>query len=168
MKNPSFRMMDTGVSMLIPQAYEPFWTRLDDGTFNDYPPQSTSPLDGVLSGNTQIDSDATFAQYIPIPFTTIVSQSALVAANARRGFLLIQNNSAIGAAGDVLPNLYVSYDGPVSAPLQLNLTIAPGSGIVLDRRPPGNAIYIRWGTFTNTSGTAVAGGVLHQGLLPVR
>src|SRR5881394_4110529 len=130
MRNAAQRaMMDTGVSMLIPQAYEPGWTRLGDGTFNAYPPQGSSPLDGTFQ-QSEIDSDATFAQHVP--------------------------------------NLFVTYDGPVATPLQLNLTIAPGSGIVFDRKPPGNAIYIRWGTFTNTSGTAVAGGVLHQGLLPVR
>ena len=83
-------------------------------------------------------------------------------------YLTYAQEQLAGAAGDVLPNLFVTFDGPVSTPLQLNLTIAPGSGIVFDRRPPGNAIYVRWGTFTNTSGTATAGGVLHQGLLPVR
>src|SRR2546429_5673183 len=110
-------MMDTGVSMLIPQAYEPGWTRLGDGTFNAYPPQGSSPQDGTFQS--EIDSDATFAQHIPIPFNSLVAQTAIVAANSRRGFLLIQNNSN-GAAGDVLPNLYVTYDGPVPTPLQLN------------------------------------------------
>jgi hypothetical protein len=166
-KNPSFKMMDTGVSMLIPQPYEAFWTRIDDGVFNAYPPQGSAPMDGVPPCSV-VCYDAVFTQSIPIPFTTTVSQTALVAANSRRAWLLIQNNSAIGAAGDVLPNLYVTYDGPVPAPTVLALTILPGSGLVLDRKVPLNAIYIRWGTFTNTSGTAVAGGVLHQGLYPVQ
>jgi hypothetical protein len=149
-----------GANFLLPQAYDLSWTKLGDGVFNAYPPQAPQPADGILP-------DAVFTQVIPIPYNAIVAQTAVVAANARRAWILIQNNSAIGAAGDVLPNLYVTYDGPVSAPFNLNLTIAPGSGIVLDRRPPLNAIYVRWGTFTNTSGTAVAGGVMMQGLLPV-
>ena len=139
------------------------WTRLDDGVFNAYPPTQRIPVPCPIPC-----PDAIFTQSIAIPFTTIVPQVAVVGANARRATLLIQNNSAIGAAGDVLPNLYVTFDGPVPTPLQLNLTILPGSGIVLDRRVPINSIYIRWGTFTNTSGTAVAGGVLWQGLLPVQ
>lgn len=152
-----------GVNFLMPGPHDPQWTRLDDGTFNAYPPQPAA--DAVPCP--PLCNDALFYQTIPIPFTTIVAQTALVVANARRGALIIQNNSAIGAAGDVLPNLYVTYDGPVPTPTQLTLTILPGSGIVLDRRVPLNAIYIRWGTFTNTSGTAVAGGVLQQGLYPV-
>jgi hypothetical protein len=155
-------MYSGGVNFLLPGPYDPQWTRLDDGIFNAYPPTRIDDIPCPVPC-----PDAVFTQVIPIPFTTIVPQVALVAANPRRATLLIQNNSAIGAAGDVLPNLYVTYDGPVSTPLQLNLTILPGSGIVLDRRVANNAIYIRWGTFTNTSGTAVAGGVLHQGLLPV-
>lgn len=160
-----------GISMLIPTPYDPIWTRINDGVFNAYPPQGGGEnlgpnTDGNLTQQT-VEADATFGQVVPIPFTTIVPQTALIAANARRGFLLIQNNSS-GQAGDTLPNLYITYDGPVPTPVQLNLTIAPGSGIVFDRRPPGNAIYYRWGTFTNSSGNAVAGGVLHQGLLPVQ
>jgi len=159
-------LMSTGLSMLIPQAYEIGWTALGDGIFNDYPPQASAPDDSLLSGNTSVESDATFGQSIPIPYTTSAT-NALVAANARRGYLLLQNNSS-GQAGDVLPNLYAAFDGPVPAATPyLYLTIAPGSGVVFDRRPPGNAIYVLWGTFTNTSGKAVAGGVLQQGLLPV-
>ena len=156
-------MYSGGVNFLLPGPHDPSWTRLDDGAFNAYPPKPTIPVPCPIPC-----PDAVFTQAIAIPFTTVVSQTALVGANARRATLLIQNNSAIGAAGDVLPNLYVAYDGPVTTPLQQNLTILPGSGIVLDRRVAINAIYIRWGTFTNTSGTAVAGGVLHQGLLPVQ
>lgn len=160
--------MNTGLSMLIPQAYDACWTRIDDGVFNDYPPLASSDTDGVLSAaSSAAESDATFGQAIPIPFT-VSTQNALIAANSRRGFLLIQNNSG-GQSGDTLPNLYVTFDGPVatSSPIAQNLVIAPGAGIVFDRRPPGNAIYVKWGTFTNTSGLAVAGGVLWQGLLPV-
>jgi hypothetical protein len=152
-----------GVNFLMPGPYDPAWTRINDGVFNAYPPQPAIPVPCPVPC-----PDAVFTQAIAIPFSTIVSQVALVGANPRRATLLIQNNSAIGAAGDVLPNLYVSYDGPPSGPLQQNLTILPGSGIVLDRKVASNAIYIRWGTFTNTSGTAVAGGVLHQGLYPVQ
>lgn len=159
--------MATGLSMLIPQAYEVAWTRVDDGNFNDYPNQGSDINDGVIGSPTPTnsESDATFGQTIPIPFS-VSTVNALVAANSRRGYLLIQNNSS-GQSGDVLPNLYVTFDGPVPNPVYLNLTISPGEGIVFDRRPPGNAIYVRWGTFTNTSGLAVAGGVMQQGLLPV-
>jgi hypothetical protein len=156
-------MYSGGVNFLLPGPYDPQWTRIDDGVFNAYPPTLAIPVPCPVPC-----PDAVFTQAIAIPFTTVASQVALVGANARRATLLIQNNSAIGAAGDVLPNLYVTYDGPVPTPLQLNLTILPGSGIVLDRKVALNAIYVRWGTFTNTSGLAVAGGVLHQGLYPVQ
>lgn len=155
----------TGLSMLIPQAYDASWTGLREGEiFNAYPPSNVPQLDGVLSDNT-------YGQVVPIPFSTSQAflQNALLPASSRRGYLLIQNNSVIGGASDVLPNLYIAYDGPVSTtlPLGLNKVIAPGTGLVLDRRVPGNAIYAKWGTFTNTSGTAFAGGVIEQGLIPL-
>ena len=154
----SGQFVNITLNTLLPQAYDPFWTVLDDGIFNSAEPdQQPGP---------PVGPDATFAQVIPVPFT-VNTQTAIIASNPNRAFLLIQNNSVAGSSADVLPTLYVAYDGPVSTtlPLGLNLAILPGTGIVLDRRCPGNAVYVKWGTFTNSSGTAFAGGVIQQGLI---
>src|ERR1700724_515269 len=137
-------MYSGGVNFLLPGPHDSSCTTLDDGVLNAYPPTPAIPVPCPIPC-----PDAVFTQAIAIPFTTVVSQVAIVGANARRATLLIQNNSAIGAARDVLPNLYVAYDGPVTTPLQQNLTILPGSGIVLDRKVRLIAIYIRWAPFTN-------------------
>lgn len=160
-------MYYAGPSFLIPQAYDPSWTRLDDGNFNDYPAgvqgvpslldAATSPSPGGLI------PDAVFYQTVPIPGNTPAS-AAVLPANLRRVSLLIQNNSTPGTGG-VAPNLYVAYDGPVSPSLPngLNLTIAPGAGILFDRRPPANAIYI---LYANGTAPFTAQGVIQQGMLP--
>jgi len=156
--------MATGVNMLIPQAYEPAWTRLDDGNFNDYPPEAggigpavpPSAL-GVAGGQ----YDTTYGQLVPVP-GNVLTQTAVLGATSKRGWLLIQNNST--TAGGTAPNLYVAFDGPVSAATPgLFLTLAPGAGILLDRRVPNNAIYV---LYAGGAGTFTAQGVIGQGLLP--
>ena len=158
--------MYTGPNFLIPLAFEVSWTGLREA-FNDYPQNFDSdgnltPV-GVEAANTP-PADGSEAQYVPIPYN-VPAQTALVAANPNRTFLLIQNNSTAGSGGTA-PNLLVSYDGPVqTANPQLNLTIYPGAGIVLDRRVPTNAIYVAW---VGAAPPFTGGGVLHQGLLPVQ
>ena len=162
--------MSTGLSMLVPAPYDPSWTRIDDGTFNDYPPGAdglpyvSDP--GVTPSPAGILPDASFAVSVPIPAGTPIN-AALVPANLRRTFLLIQNNSTATGAGNTAPNLYIAYDGPVSTTLPngLNLTIPPGQGVIFDRRCPANAIYV---LYAGGAGTFVAQGVLHQGLLPTQ
>jgi hypothetical protein len=153
------RLSNFSVSMLLPLAFDPSWTQLSDGVFNDYGPGSTPDEQAALNWQ----QDASFGQSLPIPLTanTLV---ALVAQNTNRAFLIIQNNST-ATSPDTAPTLYVAYDGPVPTPLVTNLAIPAGAGIVLDRRVPYNAIYVKWGSYTNTGGSAVVGGVLQQGLL---
>lgn len=156
--------MMTGVSMLVPQAYEPSWTRVDDGVFNDYPPEAggITPAPPATSLS-QIVYDTTFGQIVPIPANVLLTV-AILPANSKRGFLLLQNNST-AAAGGTAPTLYVAFDGPVSntLPVGLNLAIPPGTGILFDRRVPSNAIFV---AYAGGAGTFTAQGVAGQGLLP--
>lgn len=148
--------MNTGLSMLVPAAYEPSWTRLDDGNFNDYPPQPGSGPAGMPG----LCGDAVFVQSIAIP-AGISTTMAVVPSAGNRAFLLIQNNSTATGAGNTAPNLIVAYDGPITLAAGLNLTIPPGEGIVLDRNVPANAIYVQ---YAGGVGIFVAQGVIHHGL----
>jgi len=156
--------MNTGVSMLIPFAYEPAWTRIDDGNFNDYPPDGElAPTAAAPVAGSGADYDSTFGQLVPIP-SNVLTQVAILPANGKRAWLLIQNNSTAGSGGTA-PTLYVAFDGPVSGtlPVGLNLAIPAGQGILLDRRVPCNAIFV---LYAGGAGTFTAQGVIGQGLLP--
>jgi hypothetical protein len=153
---------NAGVNFLIPQAWEVSWTRLDDGCFNEYP-----DIDAwkVSEGGAGDDDETTFGQAIPIP-GNVRTDTAIIGGSGRRGFILIQNNST-ATSPDTPATLYVGYDGPINLlPLGLNLSIPPGSGLVLDRRVPSNSIYVKWAGASG--GSAVTCGVIHQGLKPVR
>lgn len=143
-------------NMLVPHAHEVAWTALKGGVFNDYPPLA------ALEEDVEVRVRNTLGQAIAIP-PTVPTNWAVLPACTRRGFLIIQNNSTAGSGG-VAPNLYVAYDGPVGTPGQC-LTLAPGQSVVLDSYVPFNAIYVKWGTFTNP---ATIAGVVHQGIIPSR
>jgi len=93
-----------------------------------------------------------FAGRIPIP-SGVATAVALLAGDASRVSLLIQNNNASGNA-----NLLVSIDGAIDTGSPwAYMNLAPGQGIFMDQNAWINPIYVAWG-----SGTVV-GGVLFYG-----
>lgn len=89
---------------------------------------------------------------------TLVS---VVPAQARRRLLTIQNNSS-ATPPDTAPTLYIGIGQP-AVPGQC-LQIAPGAGVSWEVNPPLEALYVAWGAYSDTNGTAIVVGMIQQGV----
>jgi hypothetical protein len=96
---------------------------------------------------------------VPIGSTT-VSTAALVGANEQRALLILQNNSN-AVSPDSAPTFFFGFG--TQPQLGYDLALPPGVGIVLDVRVPADAIYVAFGPFVNTGGTAIIQGVCKEG-----
>lgn len=177
-----------GVSMLIPLAFEPEWTRINDGVFNDYPPPPPPPpridpastagqiaqviresVQGVPVPNGPVDwENPTTAATIPI--TALVNtNNPFVNGNKKRNLLIIQNSSEPNdPTTDVAPDLLVSFAARV-LPTAGAIRLKPGVGLILDTIVPRDDVYVMWqggtGTFT-TEGTLTQGSHSPNGPAP--
>jgi len=163
--------------MLIPEPYDPSWTALNDGVFNDYPPPPPPPPAAAPSGSVAAQIAGAITQSMPpvaVPNGTALWKNPTVAtgiplspansglvlpANIKRNLLIIQNTSVAAAgAGNTAPTLYVNFGAAATAASALAFTA--GQGIVLDYIVPRNEIYV---LFAGGSGTFTASGVIQQG-----
>jgi hypothetical protein len=142
--------------MLIPQAYEPGWTRLDDGIFNEVPfadvPRPASQINNVNAVSTTTTAITAATS----------SVRALMVANAKRRLLVIQNNSNATTAGDVPPTFFIAFGQ--QAAVGVGLGLPPGVGIVLDYACPIDSVYITIGPFSNAGGSVVIQGAAVEGV----
>lgn len=160
----------TDQQWLMPQAYEPEWTNLDDGVIlND------NPSAWVQSQNDAVAVQAPFgdggsdwqnpcsAHTIPIAGNS-GGVLAVLTQNLKRNLLVIQNNST-ATAPDAAPTFYVGF-GQI-AQVGQGLGLPPGVGVVFDIVCPRNAVYITIGPQVNTGNTVVVqGAVVEGGLTP--
>ncbi len=138
---------------LIPDgeaASDPSWTVLGHGAFN---------ARKQLGSLRQFINKLRMTNSVPIGATTEVS-AALCGANEQRALLILQNNST-ATSPDSAPTFFFGFG--TQPQVGYDLALPPGVGIVLDVRTPSDAIYVAFGPFTNTNGTAVIQGVCKEG-----
>lgn len=137
--------------VLLPDANDPVWTQLGRGAFNSRPLPSAKVR--------QFVNKLRMTNSVPIGSTT-VSTAALVGANEQRALLILQNNST-ATSPDSAPTFFFGFG--TQPQLGYDLALPPGVGIVLDVRVPADAIYVAFGSFVNTGGTARIQGVCKEG-----
>lgn len=91
--------------------------------------------------------------------TTLDPNTALATVNAKRGVLVLQNNST-ATAPDTAPDLYFGFGMvPVAG---YDLKLAPGEGVIFDVHCPTDAIYCVIGEFSNGFGSVQVAGVVKE------
>lgn len=135
-------------TLIADQAYDPAWTDLAAGALNP----GTDPGALVAFNNTLKMTNS-----VPIGSTTPADQ-AVVAQNAQRALLIIQNNST-ATSPDYAPTFYIGFG--VQANVGYDLALPPGVGIVLDVRVPIDAVYVAFGPYSGSS--VVIQGVIKEG-----
>jgi hypothetical protein len=143
-----------GYNMLMPSPYDPEWTQLGDGVFNDYPaplPEET-PAQKAARGYRNRNRSAT----IPIGPNT-QSNKALVGLNEKRTSILMQNNST-ATSPDAAPTMYFNFGA--QAVIGTCIGLAPGVGLVLDINVQADALYVTLGPSVNTGGSVVIQGAV--------
>jgi hypothetical protein len=136
-----------GINMLMPSAYDPEWTSLEDGIFNSYQGRL-----GQGGGYQNPNRSAT------IPITPTTSPvNALCTANPKRTSILMQNNST-ATSPDVAPTMYFNFGA--QAQVGIGIGLQPGVGLVLDNNVQADALYITLGPSVNGNGTVVVQGAV--------
>jgi hypothetical protein len=142
-----------GFNMLMPLAYDPEWTQLDDGVFNAYQ-GSIGGTQTATGGYVNPNRSAT----IPIGPST-QSNQALVAANPKRVSILMQNNSTTDpTTSDIAPTMYFNFGA--TANVGIGIGLAPGVGLVLDNNVQADSLYVTLGPSVNTAGSVVIQGAV--------
>jgi hypothetical protein len=151
---------------MMPQAYEPEWTNLDDGVIlNDNPSawaqaqDDALPLQAPFGDGASAWQNPCSAHSIPISGNS-GGVLAVLTQNLKRNLLVIQNNST-ATSPDQAPVFYIGFGQLASVGQGLGL--APGIGIVLDIITPRDAVYLTIGPAVNTGGSVVTQGVVIEG-----
>lgn len=160
-------------------GYDVEWTQ-DNEVFHGYSAQQNATAAAAAASG--IDPTNEFpwlsrASPLSIP-ANVGANSPLLVSDNYRNLLIFQNNS-VATSPDVAPNLYIAVDGPVQLvnftnPVSMAvtsypfnaITLVPGEGLLMDTRVLNNAIYVRWGTSTNTDGTVFTNGMMFYGRTP--
>lgn len=121
------------------------------------PNPNSMPWSGTDKG---WQNPTTFAA-VPISVATAGATLTIFTANAKRNFLLVQNNCISGGTGDVTPIFFINFNQ--AALSNLSLALPAGQGIAFDVICPRDSVTLLMGTFTNTSGLMIFGGVAIQG-----
>lgn len=131
--------------MLVPMPYDPAWTDL-----RDVWDPAISP--GDIAANPALAAAAGSAAAVPA-----TPSGAVMAANPRRGCLIIQNNSATGG-----PVLWFNFGQPAVANAAGSFALQPGSSLVIAeaKAVPKEALFVMW------AGTGTAIGAYYQNTLP--
>lgn len=152
---------------LIPSPYDPEWTAVNQGVYND------GPGGGGYGNAGGSIADPTVAPPLPappppgyqnpcasstIPITSVAGStgSPLLVANPRRNLLILQNNSFAAVPGDTPPVLWFSFGRPAVVGQCQGLAAATvpfgiGEGIVLDVVVPRDSLYIAFGPSSGLS-----------------
>jgi len=166
-----------GANMLVPQPYDPQWTKIDDGIFNAYPPpppgSTVSPnstagqiaqvirRSGVPVPNGPVEwNNPTTAATLPIT-PSVSTNNPVLNGNRKRNFLAVQNASRAATSADVAPDLLVNFASRVIAGVAA-IRLSPGVGLILDYIVPRDDIYVAW-DLSAATGTYTQGGSITQG-----
>lgn len=161
-------MYDTYINdeWLIPQAWEPQWTDLNDGVvLNDNPSAWTQAQNDSVALQAPF-GDGSSAWQNPCATHSIPLSAnsggvlAILTQNLKRNLLIVQNNST-ATAPDAAPVFYVSF-GQL-AQIGQGLGLPPGVGIVLDIICPRDAVYLTIGPSIDTGDSVVVQGVVVEG-----
>jgi hypothetical protein len=115
----------------------------------------------IAKATAQSAKSGSYAGRIPIP-GSVITAKALLAGDANRSSLLIQNNEASGGA-----TLYVSIDGPVgSVSPAFVLNLVPQQGLFQDQNVWTNPIYVAWSTAPAAGGVLFFGTAVSQAAVP--
>jgi hypothetical protein len=151
---------------LVPQAYEPQWTNLDDGVvLNDNPSAWVADQNAALPLQAPFGDGGSGWQNPCATHSIPVSEDsggvlAILTQNLKRNLLIIQNNST-ATAPDAAPIFYISF-GQLAQQGQ-GLGLPPGVGIVLDIICPRDAVYLTIGPSVDTGSSVVTQGVVVEG-----
>lgn len=163
---------------LIPSPYDPEWTGVNAGVYNDGPGGA-----GYGNAGGSVADPAAVAAPLPaptdtgyqnpctsqtIPINAAAAGSPILIANKRRSLLILQNNS-YGVAPDVGPVLWFAFGRPAvpgecqglaASTVQFGI----GEGIVLDYKVPRDSLYIAFGPSVNGGGTVAVLGAVTEGI----
>jgi hypothetical protein len=134
---PAGALANLTENMLVPFPYEPAWTSLGDGVFNERP-DALAPTLNTENPNAVTTTTTGITANTP-------SNLALLTANPRRRLLLLQNNSTATSPASA-PTFYIAFGQQASAGTGLGLP--PGVGLVLDTACPIDAVYVTFGPYT--------------------
>lgn len=164
---------------LIPSPYDPDWTAVNAGVYNDGPGGA-----GYGNAGGSLADPAAVAAPLPtppatgyrnpctsstIPIVGAASGTPILVANERRSLMVLQNNSFATAAGDVPPVLWFAFGRPAVPGQCQGLAAATvangvGEGIVLDVVVPRDSLYVTFGPSINTGGTVQVLGAVTEGI----
>lgn len=160
----------TDQEWLLPQAYWPTWTNLDDGVIlNDNPSAWKASQNDALPIQAPFGDGGSNWQNPCSTHTIPISGNsggalAILTQNLKRNLLVIQNNST-ATSPDAAPTFYIGF-GQL-AQIGQGMALPPGVGVVFDIVCPRDAVYLTIGPAVNSGGTVVTQGcVVEGGLTP--
>jgi hypothetical protein len=168
--------------ILIADApYDPAWTRTRSAIYpqDGIGASSTVPTvqgtTGPLLSSVQASSPSIWGAFTRKTWATPISQPALtaaaitppinqtyiVAAQAQRRMLTIQNNSS-ATPSDTAPTLWIGFGVP-AVPGQ-SLALAPGAAVAYELNPPQEELFYTWGAYSNSGASTIIQGVIEQSI----